>query len=124
MEEKKLRDEGAEKQTGWKWNKNKAHDMEREREREDGEKRKGRMAITVCRGEGKWEHWPAGIRRRRREDKAREDLLKADNEGVIRSEIACRRSTNSSPHTRPYFLLYKMVRAHTHTPPWECRKIG
>lgn len=64
MEEKKLRDEGAEKQTGWKWNKNKAHDMEREREREDGEKRKGRMAITVCRGEGKWEHWPAGIRRR------------------------------------------------------------
>ena len=52
-EKKKLRDEGAEKQTGWEWNTNKARDVEREREREDGEKRKGRMAITVCRGVGK-----------------------------------------------------------------------
>lgn len=40
-----------------------------------------------------------------REDKAREDLLKADNEGEIRSEIAYRRFTNSSPHTHT-FILY------------------
>lgn len=53
---------------------------------------------------------------RGREDKAREDLLKADNEWVIRSEIAYRRSTNSSPHTRPNStVLHKMVHTHTHT---------
>lgn len=46
---------------------------------------------------------------RKREDKNREDLLKADNEGVIRSEIACRRSTNSSPHTPIHYCI------NTHT---------
>ena len=87
---------------------------------QDGGERKSReemmgVKVTVHRRVGRWEVWPEG-KRRRREDKAREDLLRADNEGVIRSEIAYRRFANSGPHRRPYStVVQETVHAHTHT---------
>ena len=62
--------------------------------------RKKGVKIAVCWEVGQWEDWTETLRRGR-EDKPREVLLKTDNEGKIGSEIAYRRSTNSSPHTRP-----------------------
>lgn len=99
-------------------------DREQKQRQERREDERG-LTITVHYVE-EWEDGrPAEMRRR--EDKAREDLLKADNEGVIRSEIAYRRSTNSSPHARPYStVLHKMVRMHTHHgsgEKWDIKRI-
>lgn len=80
------------------------------RQRQKSREEERRLTITV-------EEWEAGrpAGKRRKEDKAREDLLQADNEGVIRSEIAYRRSTNSGPHARPFLLYCVKWYACTHT---------